>query len=483
MKKLFVLLIISLSLLSFSAIVYDSDVAPIPSEWLNGYNETFKIDVNFFPWIAFGNWDSNFVTKYPWGWGKPTNPAENNFYLFNEIPPLMSFTFEFSKNGFTLFSKVDIQKEPITRTKEFENNLFIQPFDINTLSFDMNFPELFYVYYANQNLFLSIGRFPIKWGAAKYPITISDTTFQDNITFSTKIDNFRYTYHIISSYSLLSPEEQYIQSNYSDRHNPGLYFDAPYKTIIAHRFDFEFNKLRIGIGDLNVVGGKFPDLIDLNPLMFFHNTYGEGYSNVMASVDFTYKFNSNITFYGEFSMDDFEVPTTEAGSNYKPTSYGYNLGGKYKNDNFDFYIEYDHTSEWMYITNYLPYLRINVRHFYLDNLTSPKRSLMDFPLGFIYGPDATMVSVGINFNQKELKINFEYNLLFKGTVIDDGIQRWKWFWDSWYGNVTPDATYEVVDSEDVMYNIININISYMQFSLKVKTINFDNFLIGAYYEF
>ena len=484
MKKIILFIFVLISTITFSEFVYNSYVSPIPTEWINDNQpEIYKVKLNFSPWVAFGNWNSTFVTNYPWGWGTPTNPAENVFYLYNEIPPLMNITFEFSKNGFTLFSNINIQKEPITRTKNFENNIIINGFDFSTFSFDMNFPEQFYIYYANQNSFISIGRFPLKWGVSKYPITISDTTYQDNLTFSTKIENFRYTYHFISSYPLLSSAEQTIQSSYSEQHTPGVIFDEPYKSIIAHRFDFSFDKLRFGIGELNVVGGKFPDIIDLNPLMFYHNTYGEGYSNVLASVDFNYLVNENIQIYGEFSMDDFEVPWTEGGSNYKPGANGYNFGASVKFNNFTFWAEYDHTSEWMYITNYLPYLRINVRHFYLDNLTSPQRALMDFPLGFTYGPDATMVSAGFNYNSEDFNIEFEYNLLFKGTVVDDGVQRWKWFWDSWYGNVTPEATYAVEDSTDLTYNIISIDANYKRIFLKFKTINFENYLLGVYYKF
>ncbi|SHH30722.1 hypothetical protein [Thermosipho atlanticus] len=485
MKKVIFLVLILVSLVTFSELIYNASTAalPIPSEWLNGDKNLYDIKIKIAPWFSFGKWNTFFITNDSWGWGASTNPAENVFYLFNEIPPFLNLSFKFSKNGFTLFSSVNIQKGLTTRTKEFGTNLFFNNFNFELLSFDTNFPELFYICYANNFSFVSIGRYPLKWGFSKYPITISNTTFQDNITFSTKISNFRYTYHFISSYPLLTPAEQNIQSTYSDQHTPGKIFDEPYKTIIAHKFDFEFNKLKFGIGELNVVGGKVPDIIDINPLMFFHNTFGEGYSNVLANIDFKYTITDNFYLYGEFSLDDFQVPFTEAGSNYKPGAHGYNIGGEFKYKNFSFWVEYDHTSEWMYITNYLPYLNISVRHFFLDNLTSPNRSLMDFPLGFKYGPDATMVSVGLNYSFSDFKIKIEYNFLVKGTVIDDGIQRWKWFWDAWYGNVTPAATYSVEDSDDIMYNILDIKLNFKRLYLKFKTVNFEDYLLGAYFIF
>ena len=104
MKKIILFIFVLISTITFSEFVYNSYVSPIPTEWVNNNQpEIYKVKLNFSPWVAFGNWNSNFVTNYPWGWGTPTNPAENVFYLYNEIPPLMNITFEFSKNGFTLF--------------------------------------------------------------------------------------------------------------------------------------------------------------------------------------------------------------------------------------------------------------------------------------------------------------------------------------------------------------------------------------------
>jgi hypothetical protein len=94
---------------------------------------------------------------------------------------------------------------------------------------------------------------------------------------------------------------------------------------------------------------------------------------------------------------------------------------------------------------------------------------MDYPLGFRYGPDATMISLGFSFSKNDFKISTEYNFLVKGMVIDDsnGKIRWKWFWDSWSGNVinpTPESS--VINTFDQVYNIFSIEFSYKFLSLK-----------------
>ena len=466
-KRLFLFLLI-LPIYSFSNFVFYSS---------NNFKYNFESKFSLNLQISVSTLENKFVTHLNNNsWYAPTNPAENLFYTFNYIKPFLNFEIAYNLQNLIIYTTIPFQKETISKAKDPSTNFLLVD---NKPSLDLNGPENFLVGYITDNVFLGIGRFPIHWEDAKYPISISDTTFQDNLTFSAKIYNFKFTCHLISSYPILSQNEQEIQQKYTDQHTPYTKFYEPYKTIAAHRFDFFFGNTRIGIGEINVIGGKFPDLIDINPLMFYHNTYGEGYSNVMASVDFSAKFNEKLKLYGEFCLDDYNTPT-EKGSEYKPNAFGYNIGSKFSFGKFNFWIEYDFTSEWMYITNYLPYLRINVRHFYLDNLTSPHRSLMDYPLGFKYGPDATMLSIGFNFNDEDrFDISCEYNLLLKGTVKekDTNIIRWKWFWDSWPKNVEQkNVDFSFEKSSDLLYNIVAIELTYKNTSFNVLFINKKYFL-------
>ncbi|ONN27796.1 hypothetical protein XJ44_02180 [Thermosipho affectus] len=452
MKKI-ILILQLISIVAFSKFSF------FTTNYIENLENGLQINLSY----AFGNWQKSYILKGD-GPGRALNPAESGFYIFEKIPPYLNFEILFQNNNFVLYTNIPFSKETTVKIKD--------PFlNFSFTSFDMNGPENFLLGYLKKDLFIGIGRYPIKWGDSKYPITISDTTFQDNLTISKKFENFTYTYHFISSFPLLTKEEKHIQENYYEKHTPNLYFFEPFKTIVAHRFEFFLDDFRIAIGELNVVGGKAPDLIDLNPLMFFHNTYGEGYSNVLSSVDFSYSFK-NLKIFGEFALDDYITPTET--EDYKPNAYGYNLGIEFNLDNFNIWFEYDFTSEWMYITNYLPYLRINVRHFYLDNNNSPGRALADFPLGFRYGPDATMVSMGGNYKIENLKISFTYNFLVKGTVNDDGKIRWKWFWDAWNENVSPQGI-KIEKSTDLMYNIIDLLVVYNFFKFNIFKVN-DNIL-------
>jgi len=185
-----------------------------------------------------------------------------------------------------------------------------------------------------------------------------------------------------------------------------------------------------------------------------------------------------IKLYGEIVIDDAKTPT-ESGSSYKPGAQAYNIGGSINVRNTKIWAEYGETSEWMYVTNYLPYLRINVRKFFIQNIPGG-RFMPDYPVGFIYGPDAKMFSVGINGELKEfdLSYSFEYNHLIKGQVNDNGTVRWKWFWDSWPGNVTEAGATTPPKVEDAIYDIFSFEVKWKNLSLFGKSVNFNNYIFG-----
>jgi len=474
------LFIVFFSSSAFSTLSYEGTfgIKPLPEKW----NNTGKVAVNTFritftPSLSLSNWPFQVVTKYPYSWGTPTNPAENVFYLQEELPEFLKLEFSLVSNGFCLFISIPIQKEFQNRLKTLET-MHNVPFDF---SIDLNFPHEAYLYYAKDIFFVSVGRFKLSWGDARYPVQVSPVTSFDNLTFSIKFENVLFTFHAIPSYPLLTPEEYKIQKEYSDQHTKGLYFYEPSKYIFAHRLDF-YKKFggdftfRLGIGEISVVGGKFPDLIDLSPAIFYHNTYGEGYSNISGGADFSLTYKDRVKFYGELVFDDL-ISLTEVGSNYKPGAFAYNVGVNLKFENQEIWFEYARTSEWMYVTNYLPYLRINVRKFYIQNFP-PARFLVDYPLGFVYGPDARMISFGFEGSLGNANYSIEYNYLVKGLVNDNGKIRWKWFWDGWQGNVSEPGASTPEKTGEGQYHLVTGKFRWKNVYLLYRTVDFKNHYLG-----
>jgi len=137
----------------------------------------------------------------------------------------------------------------------------------------------------------------------------------------------------------------------------------------------------------------------------------------------------------------------------------------------------------MYTTNYLPYLRFNIRKFKINNYPGA-RYLMDYPLGFAYGPDATITALGMQgqIGEIDLQYSLEYDYLVKGQVNDGGIVRWRWFWDGWTNNVsstngsTPTSAEK---TEDAIYHILYAEIDWKNIEFFSKIVNFEQYALGA----
>lgn len=471
-----------------AALVYDRDfgVNPVFATWSATWNSVRTLPVesstglNFTirPSLKYLTWDSKFRTKWTWAWGSPSNPAEGVFYLQDELDPFASLSLYASTLHFGLFVELPLDYSPGAKLSNGE----IHNLPLRIMAIDLNFPRFAFLAVGNDIAYLSIGRYRISWGSARYPVHISPTAHLDNATFGLRFGSLVYTFHAIASYPLLSPPELNIQRSFSDSHTAGLYFSDPSKSIFAHRLDLygsvsENFSYRFGIGELNIVGGKFPDLIDLNPVVVFHNTYGEGYSNVTGGIDFTLKLWKVLRLYGELVFDDLST-LTESLDGYKPGALAFNLGGELRFEHFTGWVEYAQTSQWMYVTNYLPYLRVNVRQFAIEN-DPPGRYLFDYPLGFKYGPEASLLSVGFEITYDKTNVSLEYAHLSKGLVNDGGVIRWKWFWDTWPRNVAEPGATTPQSAGLRNYSIFSLTASWDAFWVKVKTVDLERHLLSA----
>ena len=98
----------------------------------------------------------------------------------------------------------------------------------------------------------------------------------------------------------------------SDRYRSKTGYSEPSKALFIHRVELIlFEKLRLSLNELKLVGGKYPDLADANPFGIF-TLLGEGYSNSMLGVDFSLIPVKGWQLYGQLAVDDFLVPETES---------------------------------------------------------------------------------------------------------------------------------------------------------------------------
>lgn len=328
-------------------------------------------------------------------------------------------------NNFKAVINIDFKKDYrnyISNGKDHDtppvSNIPHELFLGNILAFDFSFPSFGYLSYSTSNLFLNVGRNKLSWGPMRNGLTISNASdYYDNFTGlytgTMGEGNFTYTFNIISSASLLSDKEWEKEDKAWDLNQQDRIYNTPSKHIVGHRFDFQpLDWFRIGIGEVNAVGGKTPDLTDFSPVIIYHNTYGEGYSNVMLSADFSVVPFKGFNVYGEFTLDDYAGPT-EPSKKGKPKAYAYGGGIEYA---FNFLgdgigsaaFELYHTDTWIY-NRWQPLLKMTNRTVTKSELPGA-RDTNEYPLGFKYGPDLNAFAIFFDaiYDNFSLKAIYEH---------------------------------------------------------------------------
>ncbi|AKI98253.1 hypothetical protein IX53_04200 [Kosmotoga pacifica] len=400
------------------------------------YKSNTEVSFKTIPQLTLHNFEP-FTTRA--GWYNPCVPLYLR-YRYDTLYPWMILRFDSNiENNLKAVINLDFRKDyrsyishgpsgsatPLT-------NFPVELLKGDIRALDFSFPSFGYAAYSSNHFFASLGRYKLSWGPLRNGLTLSDASeYYDNFSsaFITPMGagSFSYTFNLISVIPLLSSSEWERQTKVSEGNphywdlNQDQVYAEPSKLIVGHRFDIKPNRwLRFGIGEINVVGGKHPDLTDFNPFIVFHNTYGEGFSNVMMSIDFSIVPAKGLQIYGEFTMDDFAGPT-EAGARGKPNAMAYGLGIEYFQETSYGLLrlsgEIYHTDTWIY-NRWQPLLKITNRTITKSELPG-SRDANEYPLGFKYGPDLNAFSLLFEWLANHMNISLKFEHFTQGEVTLD----------------------------------------------------------------
>jgi len=294
--------------------------------------------------------------------------------------------------------------------------------DKSTFGYDIYIydKDKYYLLFKAYPFWMIAGKYPTDWGELERGVYLSDSLpYVKGITSGYENEKLRVIFGIYTFDAALSPQElirqkdQTIDSN-SDRRPltiPLSGYGDPFKTLIIHRLEVRpFSGIMIAVNELNLIGGKMVDIVDVNPFGILHNTFGEGFSNTMLGVDFSAVIPYGMSVYGQFAMDDFLVPQTESGSQaYKPTAFAYGAGLRKVFKEHNLYIspkiEFYKIYTWMY-NRWQPLLKFTGRF-----------GGIDIPMGFDYGNDMQGMLIGADiFTDEKMKIFLGAEYYQKGSV-------------------------------------------------------------------
>lgn len=381
MKKLFLIIVFLLFILNTFAFYFENDV-------------NYKIYI--LDNLLNGNVLNTSISPYP------SDRKNNDIQIVFNIP------YFYTKN-YRIFPIFEIKNENLNLNFNITNNY--------NLALNGFFGKKI------NSFWFILGKYITDWSLLEHGLFLSDSLpYVEGITggFNTNflLGNMGIYFGAYSFNPYLTNEEKKAQKmaidGNSDRRSIGIGYDDPYKTLLIHRLDLKpISFLRISFNELNLIGGKFPDLVDLNFINVLHNTYGEGYSNAMFGIDGEFIPFKRIKFYGEFAMDDFVVPLTEAGAeDYKPTAFAWGYGiqyvFKYSNNYINTKIENYKIYSWMY-NRWQELLKFTGR--YVDN-----NMIYDFPMGYDYGSGIESQLISLEYLKKDLDMKLVLERVNQGEI-------------------------------------------------------------------
>ncbi len=349
-------------------------------------------------------------------------PSQLESYWYNrwiENEPLLNLGFQAGMDNFFIHTQFDVRFDYFGG---FNSDTFINiPYkDYWYQDFDFNFPTRGYLTFGSRDLQLFIGRDKLKFGPGqKTNLMISDeSAFFNQLSLTYQSKKFKGTFFFITLESYLTTDEKSELEeliNTSDlipNGNFGKDLTDQSKYLTGHRFEFKpLKNLLVSFTDMLLVGGRFPNFEDIPPTMFYHNVYGENYSNVMIGFDFFWTVISGLGLYGEFIIDD--IRNNFENDYSVPTSFGVLAGLRYNipwvKGRLVFSFEGAYTDPFTY-KRWHPYMAFYSRRKLISTSVTKNRYL-DSPLGFFLGSDSILLSGWFNYSlgfKLDLSLGWEY---------------------------------------------------------------------------
>jgi hypothetical protein len=413
------------------------------------------------PELSLNNWTPVPRETADWRFFQ-TNDLSEWYRRYLAFPSPAFFGLDLRWEGMAVFLKLDLRGDfrSFITTPNHVNLPFLE--DGLSPILDVNFPNIGYAEWRGEEFSLSLGRRKIAWGPGTWSLALSDSApYYDHLEldWERRVEGggaWRYSFLVISADRAAAADP--VLDGPSWRVRPTQ------KTIAAHRLVWEGDRLRLGLGELNLIYGVSPDLQDLSPFGIYHNTYQDANANVMLEASAESRLGP-LRAYGEFVLDDFVMPKEDP--RYRPAAMGWlfgaeaellrgrPLGGEaeaaYARDSLralreptfarpgGLKLRFEHYRASTYLYNRekaegkftYPDLRFTVAQ-YASGI-EPRYAYVPaaFYLGFPYGPDAVLDLIQATWEDDPLRASLRLEYLRKGSYgilspygPDDNLYAW-----------------------------------------------------------
>ncbi len=352
-----------------------------------------------------------------------------SMYQINRLPSMATFGFVAQTWGLSLLVQPEL-RESISSQLEDDEWVSV-PFD--PIAIDTNIPYRGIATFFHPPVELRFGRDKLKLGPGRWStLTLTQhMPYFDYAKARVFAGGFSLSWYLLRLNPTIDKSEgQYLQDMYDGViPNPepnasmnGLpYIERSKHYIIGKLTLSPFDWLTLSVAQTNLVGGRDPELSDLNPLIIFHNLYAEGTYSVPLSITATVVPLRGLEVYADYLFYDAAVgdekdpevnPSAMAyqvGLTFVSTPYFTLLGGRFRLD-----AEFSYVDPWVY-GKYYSLRQFASRFIYVEHYVG--RTWVDYPLGFYLGPDSLELNVALAYGiPADREVELWYQLRGRGET-------------------------------------------------------------------
>ncbi len=367
-----------------------------------------------------------------------------------DAPALFDYSFLFESNAvddsLSVFVALGFKKDLEAFLRDqYTHNVILGLSELN-----INAPDSAYLTYKNSLIFFNFGRkVPRGVDSLFQSVTLNSVHALDGIElYSNWGNHLEYSFGLWALDPWLSRgvmREDSLQNLSLAVNQRGRIYNDPHKSLLRHRLDWRGEFIDFGMSEYIVIGGKSVDLSDMSPFVFWHNNFGDGYSNSFFSFDLNLKSDYGRIF-AEVSLDEVLSPVGEQngdGQAQMAQTVGYTHKWKLSEGRFSVLAQLIHVSD-QYGDHPMPLLTLNNRKVLRSNVRDRNKPnfadtwIVDFPLGYWRENGVTDLLFNLNYERN----NLGYHCLnsYYGGNFDTQFSH-KFFvsyfknWNYWYGQI------------------------------------------------
>ena len=350
-----------------------------------------------------------------------------SLYDAHSTPSAIGTGFMAAKHNFFLLCYIDLRATPSSLLEDHD----ILNIPDSFVGLDMNVPYQGGISFYADPFEFRFFRDKLQLGPGRWSSLSLNThmPYFDYISAKLDFDHVSLSAYLVRLDPILSPRESTALMEMTAGENPDLHARTglPYtdrsKHLAVHKLVLRpFPWLTLGLTELNLIGGRDPQLEDFNPLIVFHNSYNESTNIVSSTFTATLVPIRGVMLYGEFYLYD-AVVGDELNPRFKPTALAYQAGlsvlsspffslgpGRLRLDG-----ELSIVDPWVYHRWY------NLRKYtsriaYIDSY-GLGRYWVDYPLGYYLGPDSFDLHVALTYERPlRWAVSLLYNKQGLGSI-------------------------------------------------------------------